>query len=231
MIYHKRKKLPVNIREIWPALIAAGGAIAGGAISSSGSAKQNQANIEQSQKQMDFQRMMSNTAFQRSSRDLQKAGLNRIIALGSPATTPTGAKAQIENQLKGLGDGVASAASSAMTLRKQDADTKLVNEQTLNATSQRKLINAQALKTSMDAITSAKGAEISKSVTPFITDIRKMLDLIIQDFHQDISKDTVLTKLGKDQVKSKKKSKPEPGLSKYNPMRYTPAYQLYKNTR
>lgn len=44
----------------------------------------------QADKNRDFQKMMSNTAYRRAARDLEAAGLNRILALGSPATTPAG---------------------------------------------------------------------------------------------------------------------------------------------
>lgn len=45
----------------------------------------------EAQKNRDFQEDMSNTAYQRAARDLEAAGLNRVLALGSPATTPAGA--------------------------------------------------------------------------------------------------------------------------------------------
>lgn len=74
--------------------IAAAAAIGAGAnlIGSIGSGL---ASAKAAQKQMDFQERMSNTAYQRSAKDLELAGLNRILAIGSPATTPGGAMAQI----------------------------------------------------------------------------------------------------------------------------------------
>ena len=41
--------------------------------------------------QMRFQEHMANTQYQRAAKDLEAAGLNRIIALGSPADSPGGA--------------------------------------------------------------------------------------------------------------------------------------------
>lgn len=59
--------------------------------------RQNAWNAEQAQKQMDFQREMSNTAYQRSVADMQAAGLNPVLAAGgSGASTPNGASASSE---------------------------------------------------------------------------------------------------------------------------------------
>lgn len=44
-------------------------------------------------KQEDFQAKMASTQYQRAANDLQAAGLNRVLALGSPAAAPAGALA------------------------------------------------------------------------------------------------------------------------------------------
>lgn len=50
--------------------------------------------VEQAQKQMDFQERMSNTAYQRATNDLIKAGLNPgLLYSASAASTPTGSMA------------------------------------------------------------------------------------------------------------------------------------------
>ena len=51
-------------------------------------------NARQAQLNRAFQERMANTAYQRAAADLDKAGLNRILALGSPAATPGGSAAQ-----------------------------------------------------------------------------------------------------------------------------------------
>lgn len=64
---------------IWPALAAVAASVFD-TVSGSRSAR----------KQMDFQERMSSTAFQRAAADAEAAGLNRVLALGQPASTPGG---------------------------------------------------------------------------------------------------------------------------------------------
>lgn len=49
---------------------------------------------QQASNQMAFQREMSNTGYYRAAKDMEKAGLNRILAVGGPASTPAGSMGQ-----------------------------------------------------------------------------------------------------------------------------------------
>lgn len=81
----------------------------------------------QAAKQMDFQQYMANTQFQRAARDLERAGLNRVLALGSPAPTPGGASAPGMD----LGSKASGASSARAAARLAEENANLVVDQQL----------------------------------------------------------------------------------------------------
>lgn len=147
-------------------LIGAGAGLLGGVGSAAASAKQ-------AQKQMDFQERMSNTAYQRAAKDLEAAGLNRILALGSPATTPGGAMGQVPdfgNALtQGMNAGANMATSSQTIVTQQQQANKLIAEtEGISADNAKKIAQSQFWKAITPAVTKAAGS--AEALLGYLTD-------------------------------------------------------------
>jgi hypothetical protein len=120
------------------------GEIVGGLIGKSGQKSANAANLKIAREQMAFQEKMSNTAYQRSASDLKKAGLNRILALGSPASSPAGAQATMQNENAQLGQSVAGGVNSAVALAQGIASIKNTQAQTSKTQAETDIIKPKA---------------------------------------------------------------------------------------
>ena len=90
------------------------GSAIGGIFGYKGQKDTNVASAAQAQKQMDFQKEMSNTAVQRRMADLKKAGINPILAGSKEASSPAGQQAPVGNK-----------AASALSVAQQTATTAL----------------------------------------------------------------------------------------------------------
>lgn len=113
-----------------PALITGASSLLGGLIGSKGQEAANAQNVALAREQMAFQERMSNTAYQRAATDLEKAGLNRILALGKPASSPGGQTATMQNVGAAGVNAAAQTAQAVNTARQTAASVDLVKAQT-----------------------------------------------------------------------------------------------------
>jgi len=121
------------LKTIGPSLVSGG-------LSAFGAYQQGEAAKSSAKKQMQFQKKMSNTSFQRGMEDLRKAGLNPILAAKvGGASTPQGAGYQVPN----IGEAFASGAHSAASVRQMFAGTDKTREETKNVPKAGDLIQQQ----------------------------------------------------------------------------------------
>lgn len=131
---------------------------------------------EQARNQMKFQEQMSSTAMQRMKDDYKKAGINPLLGIGNPASTPTGSagsgsSAQMSSPT--MQDALGPAVASAMDVTRLNQQMQMQREQIGLMKSQKDNIN-------MDTAVKAKGipeAELKNEayeiLKPLIRSIRE----------------------------------------------------------
>jgi len=145
-------------------------------------------NKKEAKKNREFQTDMDNTRFQRAAADLEKAGLNRILSLGSPGSAPSGAVATLPDAK--LGSSFQQGSSAKAQRAVASAEERLIGEKQTTEQASQDLMKEQgaaiAAKVESEinvnnanaasALTAAKRgsglAEISDAIAEVIREIR-----------------------------------------------------------
>lgn len=145
------------------------GALASGGLAAYGQREANVANAEMAQKQMDFQERMSNSQWQRGVADMQKAGLNPMLAYSQGgASSPSGATASMASE---AGAGVSSASQALGTIQNaqlQQSSIALQMEQVLRTAAEAEYFRANT------AQSDAKTAQIRAETADQFPALRKL---------------------------------------------------------
>ncbi len=199
------------MNPITGSLLAGGLGIAGDLF---GLNKQTQFNASESQKNRDFQRQMSNTAMQRSVRDMKKAGLNPILGLSSPASTPSGATASIS------APNLSSSVSNAFQAGKSTADinnTKALNRINSMEADKQEVFKAfyDDLQPLVESLSSWLTSSMSNSKDPYVIkdEISSVIEEKLNEFKQTTGKRLIE---GRDQVDGMLNDLQEFGESLFN---------------
>lgn len=116
---------------MWEAVASGAAGAISGAFGYFGQKEANKTNIQIAREQMDFQRDMSNTTWQRGVKDMQRAGINPMLAFSQGgASSPAGSAQSVDNANIGdaIGSGVTNAIEAArlkQELASADADIKV----------------------------------------------------------------------------------------------------------
>jgi len=138
----------------------------------------NQASAEQAAKQMDFQERMRETQYQTAIKDMQKAGLNPMLAYHQGgAGTPSGAMGQVSTAK--VGNAIGSALQGYQSMAMNNADLDLKDATTKGTT-------ASTIKTEADTIKTAAEIGYILENTKLNTEQQRNLQQMLLKLQQEI---------------------------------------------
>lgn len=119
-----------------------GGNLLAGGLSMIGQAGANKANEMHSLENMNWQKMMSDTAHLREVQDLKNAGLNPILSVNAGAGTGSGAQSSNESVTSGMASSIKDAILFKQAQEKQNVDINKTQQDTATGESAERLNNA-----------------------------------------------------------------------------------------
>lgn len=185
---------------VWPAVISAIGALAGGALSAKGQRDANEANLLASNEGRKWMEAMSDSAYQRAVKDMQKAGLSPMLAYSQGgAHVPSQAAPIMQNV---LGAGVSSAAQGASAASAiqgvlqstAQTDNILANTEKVRSETMEHQVNS-AMKAAeirrVEAEAKEKGVSADVAFrTRHAEETRRISEAVLKNIAADVSRDT-----------------------------------------
>jgi len=174
---------------------------AAGGLNYVGQKDANATNMQLASNQMDFQREMSNTSYQRAVADMKKAGLSPMLAYSQGgASSPGGATTTVQNKFSG-------AVQAAQAQQLQSEQIKQIQSQTM-------LNNSTAAKTQADTLLSAQEL---KNRTQSELNLREDMQRIINAAKREGASATQIAQLTKAVQQAMSISEPLSRFNKNNP--------------
>lgn len=159
----------------WNAIGSVASGVLGPAMNYFGQKEANRANITNSKEQMDFQKMMSDTAHQREVADLQAAGLNpNLSAGGNGSSTPSGAAATVQApqvnmpEVFSLYSGLESLRQNQERINIDKANSAAGISKTLSETELTKMKSVLAQKGMIKADLEGEASQVLKNMLNFL---------------------------------------------------------------
>jgi hypothetical protein len=177
-----------------PAAIAGLGSFFGGSAS-------NKAAKKIAREQMAFQERMSNTSYQRSTKDLIAAGLNPMLAVPGGASTPPGASAPVNDVISPAVNSALHGSRASAELNSIRASTEASEATAANQRAQARVSDVMVPKIIEDTNTSIASANHLQSGAALNSVLYNQVQTNIEHIRGAIDFQSVMTALGKENIK------------------------------